>query len=312
MNGRLFEALLAACLIGGSLLSPMAAATNEIAAELPPAAEAKWRIKLPLDGLVNYRGVANFDGAGTGTASMMYPASNAGGLLAAVITHGFLVSSSKDEQKKKIQADADKVLLPYRTVIDTFNSRELIQRAARKSSSRISEKFIENAADSSREMFIESLPFFSLTQDQTAIILNNIIVVHLPGNKPETDYRKTIRIVSTAQNASDPVAFWTASDGERLKDESAQLVAESIDIALSDAVASLNSNDVPYQTVRYREGRTEKVERAQVLGNRCDRLLIKTLRDTLMLVPTSQPTTTPSSEKRCVSGTVTAELGKSS
>jgi hypothetical protein len=45
------------------------------------------------------------------------------------------------------------------------------------------------------------------------------------------------------------------------------------------------SPDAPHRTVRYRLGGEERMERAQVLSERCDRLLIRNLRGWLMSVP---------------------------
>lgn len=307
------EALVAVGLIAGPLLSPLVGAAP--GTETPPVAEtssggAQWSIKLPPDGPVVYRGVASFDGTGTGSAAIMYPAPSAGGLLAAVITHGLLVDSAKKEQKTQIQIAADKVLEPYRPVLDTFRLRDLMQRAVSKAATGTGAKFIDDSADHSRETVIESVPVFSLTQDQTAIILDNAIVIRMPGNPPSGGYRNNVRVVSAAKEATDPSAFWTGNNGEKLKDESARLLAESFDIAFRDAVAGTEGGNT-FQTIRYREGSAEKIERAQVLGSSCGHLLVRNLRGSLMLVPASKPATTGNSAEQCKSATLSAGLSTS-
>jgi hypothetical protein len=288
------KCLSVASVIGFTLFAPMIAAA-------PIASNSKWSLRLPQDGRVIYRGVVSFDGAGTGTASMLYPAPNAAGLLAAVIAHGFLANSEKKAQKDKLQTTADEVLSPYKVVLDNFNYQELMRRTVEKTSTGANEKLAEDTSDPGQETVIESIPVFLLTQDQKTVILDNAIFIRKPGIAPEAAYRNNIRVVSSAMNGADPAAFWTANDGERIKDESAQLVAESLDIAFHDAAAGKAPDGLSYRTVRYREGTAEKIERAQVLSEKCDRLLIKNLRGELMSVPVLRSSTGTSATDQCIS-----------
>jgi hypothetical protein len=307
MNRWPLKKALVAGLIAGPLLSPLAEA------ESPPVAETnagstQWSIKLPPDEPVAYRGVASFDGAGTGPGGLLYPAPSAGGFLAAVITHGLLVDSAKKEQKNQIQITADKVLLPYRPVLDAFSSRELMQRAVAKTATGANARLIDDSADHSRETVVESAPVFSLTQDQTAIILDNALVIRMPGNPPSGGYRNTVRVVSTPQEATDPEAFWTGNNGEKIKEESARLLAASLDIAFRNVAAGAGTDTTPFQTIRYREGSAEKIERAQVLSSHCGQLLVRNLRGSLMLVPSSKPAEAETPADQCTPATLSAGL----
>ena len=293
MSRSPFQKLVAASVFAASAFVSLVVAADDIAAPLPQTAVAvsantKWCLRLPLDGPVVYHGVASFDEAGAGAGSFLYPAPNAVGMLAAVFTHALLVDSAKKDQKDKLQAAADKVLLPYKVVLDKFNYRDLLRRALEKTATGGNAKIIEANGEPGQDIVVESGPIFSLTQDQKAIILDNAIVIHMPGTAPEAAYRNTMRVVSNPRDVADPAAFWTANDGEKIKDESAKLVGESLAIAFHDAAASADRDGIPYRTIRYREGTAEKIERAQVLSNHCDRLLIRTLRGTLMSIPTSQ------------------------
>lgn len=285
--------LVGTSIVGLSLFARLSIATDDAATEPQQAAvaniiTAKWCLRLPQDGHVAYRGVASFDEAGTGTSSFLYPAPNAAGLLVGVLTHGLLVDSAKKKQKDNLQAAADNVLSPYRVVLDNFNYRDLMRRAVEKTLAGTNAKLIEYADNPGHEMIVEIVPIFSLTQDQKTIVLDNTIVIHMAGNVPIATYQNTARVISTPRDADDLAAFWTANDGEKLKDESAQLVAESIDIAFRCAATGVGQGGEAYRTVRYREGSAEKFERAQVLSNHCGRLLIRTLRGTLMSVPASR------------------------
>jgi hypothetical protein len=252
------------------------------------AQRQKWSLHVPSDGRVIYRGVASLDGAGSPQAGILYPAPNLGGFVAALITHGLINESIKQNQKDKLQSDADKVLTHYSKVIDSFSLEDLMRRALSFMTSELDVSLLLGNPKEGEKTGIESYPVFSLTQDQTAIILDNTIVIHAQGDVQENTYKNTVRIISRPNNRVDSSEYWTASDGENLKTESARLVAESFDIAFRDLSATLESGGETFRTIRYREGGTEKFERAKVVVNRCDRLVIRSLRGTLMSVPLSE------------------------
>lgn len=277
-----------------ALVMPACVAANDALPQVPPAATplpaaSGWSLRLPADGKVSYRGVVGFDQAGAGGGSMLYPAPNAVGLLVAVLAHGAIVESAKIAQKEKMQADANVVLSPYQGAISNFELRELMRRARDKAAPVAAARLIEPTEDPGQDMVVHSVPTFSLTQDQKAIVLDNTIGIRLPGAAAAAAYQSTIRVVSSVKEVEDPLAYWTSNDGEKLKDESAQLVSESLAIALQDMRADAKAAPPSFRTVRYREGVAEKMERAQVIGTRCDRLLIRTLRGLLMSVPTATP-----------------------
>lgn len=284
---------LVVCTVGWAFFTPVAVAVDG------GDGDTQWFLMLPQEGVVVYRGVASFDEAGTGTASFLYPAPSIGGLLAAVFTHGYLVDSAKKDQKEKLQSTANEVLSPYRPVLDNFKYRDLMQRAVKKIATGAQAKLIEDVGDSSHEMVVESASVFSLTQDQKAIILDIDINIHKPGAEPDIVYKNTARVVSAARSEDKPVEFWMANDGENLKDESAQLVGESLDIAFRYLAIGADAESAPYRTVRYREGGSEKIERAQVLIEKCDRLLIRTLRGKFMSVPISPPAVSANLADKC-------------
>jgi hypothetical protein len=250
--------------------------------------DPNWALQLPQDGHVTYRGVVNYDNAGISSPAIMYPAPNAAGLIAAIITHGLINESMRDSQKEKLQSDANLVLEPYKPVLDTFSYPDLMRRALEKTSASAIPRLVNASDNPEQKPLVASTPIFSLTQDQIAIVLDNEINITNPENPTGTHYRNVIRVVSIPRNTPDPQLLWTEQDGEKLKDESAQLVIESINIAIADSEATIDSGSIPYRTVRYREGSVEKIERAQIMSSKCGRLIIRTLRGAIMSVPTSQ------------------------
>src|SRR5882757_2396630 len=265
--------------------------------------DSSWSLRLPKDDKVIYRGVVSFDEAGVGNRQITYPAPNAVGMLAAVLTHGAIVGSMRDSQKNKLQEAADKVLLPYRSVLDSYKHQELMRRGLEKTFTGGSKKLVESTEKPGADWFIESAPVFSITQDQTAIILDNSASIYAPNAPSAAAYQNTVTVVSLAKEGTDLATFWTANSGEKLKEESASLLAESLDIILSEMASGPSKEGNPYKTVRYFEGTTEKMERGQLISERCGQVLIKTLRGGLMSVPARRGTATaPASDCADVPG----------
>lgn len=265
------------------------AATVMALAAVPPAAQAAdvtaldWSLRAPTQEHVTFVGAVNFDSAGGPAGAMLYPAPNAAGLLAAIITHGVLAEATKKSEKEKLQQEANKVLQPYQPVLQSYGSRDLMQRALQRMPP--GQQLLEGDDSAGTGLTVETVPVFSLTQDQTAIVLDNDITVSGSGLGDARPYRNVVRVVSSVHAVADPSAYWTADQGERLKNESATLLAESLRIALQQATATPQAQAPVFKTIRYEEGSTEKMERGQPLEVRCDRVVLRTLRGWLMSVP---------------------------
>lgn len=287
----------AACVAAALLCAPAlpALAADEpappgLAAGVAPyAAGTGWTLRLPKPEKVIYRGIASFDEAGSGAGGMLYPAPNAVGFLAAVLTHSLLVGSAKDQQKTKLQQEADKVLEPYQPVLGEYLQKDLMQRGLQLVAAGGNRRLVDADAAPAADWLIDSTPVFSLTRDQSTIVLENVIAVYAPSLPSAPAYQNVIRVVSKPRTESDLVAFWTANQGEKLKDESAGLLAQSLDIALGEVSAAPGQQAVPQKTYRYQEGSAEKMERGQLVSERCGRTVIRTLRGWLMSIPSKRP-----------------------
>lgn len=249
-----------------------------------------WMLQLPEEDKVIYKGVVNHDASGPNGSGMLYPASNAGGFLVGLLTHAIILESIKSRQKTAAQEAADKVLVPFTDIVMTYTYRELMLRAVEKITTPRPIQLTPYSERNQSEWLIQSVPIFSLTQDQTALVLDNVISISQPG---VPSYVNTIRVVSAANEAPEVVQYWSANQGEKLKAVSAGMVADSLQIALNGATGSLNTDNTAYKTVRYFEGKTEKMERALLLSEQCNRVLIKTLRGWLMSIPVTRTEPAP-------------------
>lgn len=258
-------------------------------APAPPAlAETGFGLKPPQPESVAYRGMANFDRAGAGTGQILYPAPGLAGFLVAIATHGALVEASKNAEKTRLQEAADKVLDPYRTALAGFTHKELMQRALTTLRTAGAAKLLEPAATDAGWV-VESVPVFTLTQDQSGLILDNAIAVYPAHTPADVRYRNVVRVVSNVRHEDDPAPAWAADEARLLKEQSVALYAHSLKLMLQDLAPAAAADPPVHKTVRFAEGKAERIERAQWLGETCGRAVIKTLRGWLMSVPLQRP-----------------------
>lgn len=249
--------------------------------------DGSYALRIAEGEAVLFQGVVSFDGAGLDSRPGMLYGPGAVGFVAALVAHGTILKGVRERQKTKIQTEADKVLAPYASILATFRQEQLVDGALASGSSPHAH-LVRPAAGAGAAWHIDSTPVFSMTQDQQAIVLDHIISI-TRADSTTPIYQNNIQIVSSANLSADPVSYWGANSGERLKGESVRLYRESLALALRDAAGTAPAGESQDSTVRYHEGRLERTERAQVLEKTCDRAVIRTLRGWLMSVPLAEP-----------------------
>jgi hypothetical protein len=174
------------------------------------------------------------------------------------------------------------VVAPYLPVLGTYKHEELMRESLGAMRTGGDKRVIPpEGAPAAGELVIDTIPTFYLTQDQRAIIVENTVRIERAAGGT---YEKVIRVVSRNQDANAGSAPWLENDASLLKAETARIYAQSLDIAVNDLRAPPESS-VPFRTVRYDEGGTEKMERAQVIGEQCSHLVLRTLRGDVLAVP---------------------------
>lgn len=272
--------VLACCVLFPTAGFTQAESTASIAAQdagTPSAVPVtNWSLQLPTTDPVPFKGVLERDKAGIGGAAMAYPVNGGALFLAAILVHGALNEAAKAGQKSDLQKAADKVLAPYETVLSKYRHQDLIAAIGKPPVSALS-------ADA--RWHVESTPVFVLTPDQTALILENDIIVRQVGATGEIRFQGPIKVVAERVQDAEPLAYWTQNDGAQLKKVTGNLLLESIELAVASAAQDLPATATPEQTHRYFEGSLFKTERATLLIERCSRVVLKTLRNTLLSVP---------------------------
>ncbi len=309
-----------AALIGLVSCSATAQAVAESARPVASASAPRaWALRLPALDRVVFRGGLERDAKGLDMAPMLYPAPNAATLLVAVMAHGLASAGVQERERVALQKEADTVLVPLEPVLGTYTHRRLFADGMRHDWGAADARLLEPTETASDRWVIESTPVFTMTQDRRAIVLDNALRVFAPGAAaPAT--AQTVRVVSaplamaTTPQTAEPAAsaasaplpgpaasaaasatdaqaalpLWLDADGRRLTQTSAALYAESLRIIVAELDAAAGESPPPARTFRYPEGGRERIERAQLVRERCDRRLIRSLRGWLISVPSAR------------------------
>ena len=271
--------------------APVTASTTPAAttagAGVPPARESlpAWTLAALPDDPVPFHGLVNMDNAGLGSGAMLYPTAGLGvlGLLVGVATHAALVGGSRSRQESKMQQAADQVIDPYRGALAQFRARDLELRALALTPSTAVAHLHEAKEAPPDEVFVQATPDFSMTPDSAALVLDETIVVR-PSAASDKGVQQVVRIISSPRVEEDLRAAWSADNGAALKTTAAALMAQSLDLALRQSRHPADDK-AAMKTVRYAFGDRERMERAQLLEETCDALVLRTLRGALLVVP---------------------------
>jgi len=267
--------------------------TTTTTAAAPPATLPAWTLATLPDDPVSFHGLVNMDNAGLGSGNMLYPTAGLGvlGLLVGVATHAAIVGGSRSSQESRMQLAADKVFDPYRGPLGRFRLRELEQRALAASQSTAVAHLHDAKEAPAGDVFVETTPAFAMTADSAALLLDETVVVR-PSPQSDKGVQQVLRVISAPRPEADLEAAWSADDGAALKATAAALMAQSLDIAL--LLARHPADDkLAFRTLRYSFGDRERMERGQLIEETCDRLVIRTLRGALLVVPHQAGATLP-------------------
>jgi len=244
-----------------------------------------WTLATLPDEPVPFHGMVDMDNAGLGSGGMLYPTAGLGilGLLVGVATHAALVGGSRSSQESKMQLAADKVLDPYAGELAQFRMLDLQRRALALTPSTAVAHLHDVKETPADEMFVQAVPAFAMTPDSAALVLDETLVVR-PSATSQQGTQQVVRFVSAPRVESDVKSAWSADNGAALKSTAADLMAQSLDVALQQS-RHPPDDKAPFRTLRYALGDKERMERGQLLEETCDRLVIRTLRGALLVVP---------------------------
>ncbi len=246
-------------------------------------------IVLPSQDAAQFRGAFNYERAQAGPSPMMYPGGlGVLGFFVGVATHAAIVGGVREKQRSAAEAAGEAALQAYRPVLEGITNSALMRESLHSSHMAQVPELVSSDAKPSVDWLMQIAPVFWFSTDQRAIVLEADIAV-VKGEPAKAKWRQRVWLVSRPLPAEDlPSEAWITADGERLKRTTAGLLSMAYELAMSQVLQDdAGDGAAPQRTIRYWEGGLQQIERAQVLAqDDCGRVLIKTLREELMSVPT--------------------------
>jgi hypothetical protein len=251
-------------------------------------------LRLPQPEMVSFAALPNDNTVAGTPGTMMYAGPPAAALLG-VIAHGVIESHEQAKEKKNKNALGDIVLAPYRPFLSHFSNIELMRRALDGLTTHGDKVLIQFSEKAGPGWLIECSPEFFMTQDARALMLHNSIVIHSPDAASPATFKNVVEVVSPPRDSvgADTENTWMIDDGAQLAGVSVDLVRESVNLALNEVHGDFTGHPVAYRTIRYLRGGSEKMERAQILRETGQRIVLKTLRGWIMSVPVAAPAAAP-------------------
>jgi hypothetical protein len=264
-----------------------ASAADEVSAD-PEMTIPALSMRMPKEDLVSFAALANEDTVVGQPGFMMY----AGPLPAAlvgVVAHGVIESQKQARERKSKNSLSDLVLAPYQSSLGHFTNAELMRRALDGLTTHGDKALIRFAERAGPGWLIECSPQFFMTQDARSLVLQNSVVIHSPDAASPATFKNIVEVVAPprAPVGKDSENTWMIQDGALLATVSVDLLRESVNLALSELHGDFAAHSAAYHTVRYPRGGAERMERAQILRESSERVVLKTLRGWIMSVPVS-------------------------
>lgn len=282
--------------IGQSTAYAQAISAASLNAEIPALAPGDWRWRIEQPTGPFFRGSVNRDGAGGAAAGVVYPAGNALVALGAILAHAAINSAARDAEAKELREDADKVLTPLRELLSGVTSATLSQEIKQHlPSSALLQGHSSN--ETSSRWTVEMVPTFTLAQSARAWTLDIQISFWSKTSASTPQAMRVVRVISDPLTVEQPMEYWRGEGGVNLKRVLAGLVAEAMELSLSDRPPQANATQ---RTVRFLDGQDERVERATVLSMSCGRVQFRSLREWLVSAPHPNAKGLDASDSMCM------------
>lgn len=223
----------------------------------------KLSIALDEERLLDIRGRYS-EIATAGQNNVMYSgAAGAAGFLAQIATHAAVSDNAKNEHLKKIQTEANRVLLPHAERLSNLKQSILISDTDRYS-------FVESKElDHLSELNLVSNPVFYLSQDgRTLSLLHKVALFH----EQRLKYQNIVEIVDIVDDQVD-----TSISTDELINSSKRLYKKSIELVIQDIDQNFLQEGV-VKTYKFNMPEEFRVERGSLLSSACGYQTIRNLR----------------------------------
>ncbi len=252
--------------------------------------EGTYWVDLPHQKGLSFFGQRKLNKSNSRGESMMYPGGNAGTLLAAIAIHAAFQASATTTKKQAEMAEANKVLVPYRALIEELSLSDLIPSTQfsdwELGHPRLNMKLVDESVPFNGWHTVVN-PVFIMSRNQDSIIIKSEISIidsrlNSTMGTPEPSYSRTIYIHESPLYDQ---TQWLAEGGEYFESTVASLLRSSIILGINDFSGFLPEKEAVASTIRYPENGVKKVERGYLIQQSCSHTVFESLRGDIKSVP---------------------------
>ena len=246
-------------------------------------------------------GVLKTETGRTGAALVYQGGAGLAGLFAQVLTHAAIENAAQQEALKKAQEEADVVLAGYTELISKNTQRMLISHSikhlniSRPAISIISPT--ENMVLAEKQLILESLPVFYMSQDQQSLVLDHQLKAYYKHQPDAVIYQNMAKAISKKQAVDENLNRWKANNGELFIQTTKNLHLSSLQILLEDMYKSLVSQGKD-ATHKYYIGNKKHYVRGKVLLSNCKHTAIRNLKGNILVIQRNSPETSLSCQEQ--------------
>ena len=238
---------------------------------------------------VAFYGKVDLTNAQVASGQMLYPGYDGASFLAGIITHAAISSSLLEKQKKEIQRLAEEVWGPYRQVTEQINHQMLLESSLNVVATTGDQTTIGSTpqvtAELKNEVVAELLPLYFLSKNEETLSLVSTVKIFRAGNKQGKPlYQNQIEIVGDLIQAENFREFWLANDGEALRLQIQNQYNTALQLTLNDFL-SAQPKAGQQENIKYQDGSTTEFVRGEVLERNDQRVVVRTLRGWLKVIP---------------------------
>jgi hypothetical protein len=219
---------------------------------------------------------------------MLYPAPDFATFLVGVATHAALQSAQTESHNNAQRLASDKVLIPYKQILDEMWVHSTFKNAVQIQNSRVEIVDLSDVTNSSEIPVIDLAAHSIMAQSQRALIVDLVARIKNPSsNEDDSGYVHKVRVISNPIEIDEDkiISYWLDDNGHKIKQTVTHLLAQAIDLFIDDATQHLHPIQEKQITARYKFGLERRIERASLLNQSCTRLTLRTLRGWVLSVP---------------------------
>ena len=248
---------------------------EQIVIDSSPFLRMKWAQNVSFNAYMDPANILAGNGAGHYDGS-----AGAAGVLAQILIHSAISSTSQKKGYESAQQSANEALSPYQNKLSSFLHSDLWEGVKSKD---IGFKTYQEGDVSGVTVF-HATPEFILSPDQRSIMVINQVDVYKSDTLDTPIYTNNFIVVSKTIDSEDIHEYWNDESERKFVEIGSSIFSDSIELAKKDFYKELVNSD-KQKTFRYKFGKKKMYEHGQLINSSCSNTIMKNLRGYIYKIP---------------------------